>query len=129
MVLRPDTVPEPDAAATQLNGEGDTRVEGSQEDSEQATAKVSVALLRGRLRLAGATELKSLTPGFRQGRKKLNSEFDLLDTLSDGSCGYSSLAVGTALMRGDTVERTCSRHHASCSDRSTYPWPSGAVSS
>ena len=29
VVLRPDTVPEPDAAATQLDGEGDTRVEGS----------------------------------------------------------------------------------------------------
>ena len=39
-------------------------------------------------------------------KRKLNSEFEILDTLSDGSCGYSSLAVGAALMRGDRVEHT-----------------------
>ena len=39
-------------------------------------------------------------------KRKLNSEFQILDTLSDGSCGYSSLAVGAALMRGDRVEHT-----------------------
>ena len=106
VVLLPDAVPEPDAAATQLDGEGDTRTEGSQEDSAQATANVRGPSKR-QTSPSQRNRAKKLNSGISPGTKKnLNSEFDLLDTLPNGSCGYSSLAVGAALLRGDTVEHT-----------------------
>ena len=42
-----------------------------------------------------------LSPETKRG---LNKDFDVLETGGQGSCGYSSLAVGAALMRGSKLE-------------------------
>ena len=88
-------VPEP--AVTQLDGEGDTHMEEFQEESPQAAVNAS-GPSKWQSSPSQQNKSKKLNSGISRGIKKnLNSEFDLLDTLSDGSRGYSPLAVGNAL--------------------------------